>query len=509
MSATTTRQTRKPTIAIVGTGFGGLAAAIELRRNGFDDLIIFERSDEVGGVWQANTYPGAACDVPSPYYSFSYEPNPQWPRRFSPQAAILDYLKDVATKYEVRPHIRFGTEIASAVFDDTTTRWTLRTTAGDTVEVDIVISAVGQLSRPSWPAIPGREAFRGESFHSAQWDHSVDLSGKRVVVVGTGASAVQFVPEIQSKVGKLTLVQRSAPYILPRLDTMYSALHQSIFRRLPLTQRAERATWWAVTESLLVAFLYSRPLSRAVQSVSRAHMRRQVRNPDLLRKVWPDYPVGCKRTLFSSNYLPALVQPNVEVVTDRITAITADAVVTADGTSHPADVIIYGTGFAASDFLAPMQITGSNARDLRSQWTDGAHAYLGISVPNFPNLFLMYGPNTNLGSGSVVSMHECQARYIRQAVQHIAATDSPIAVKPEAEAEFDAKTQAKMTNGVWSMCNSWYRAADGRVAANWPGTASEYRWRTAKFDPAAYERVPAVATLGVDDLDEPTVMSGR
>jgi cation diffusion facilitator CzcD-associated flavoprotein CzcO len=473
-------------VGIIGTGFGGLAAAIELQRTGHEDLVIFEKAAEVGGVWRENTYPGAACDVPSPYYSFSYAPNPRWPRRFSRQPDILAYLKQVVDNYDLRRHIRFGTEVTSATFDETTCTWSVRTSAGDVVEVDVLVSAVGQLSRPAWPSIPGRDRFTGPAFHSALWDHDVDLTGRRVAVIGTGASAVQFVPQIQPDVAELTLFQRTPPYLLRRPDRAFSERHHRIFTRLPVTQRAERRAWWMVTESLNIAFLYSKTLSRMVEKVSRTHMRRQVRDKPLFTKLWPDFPVGCKRILFSSDYLPALTQSNVEVVTESITEITEHGLVTADGVEHEVDVIIYGTGFTANDFLAPMTITGQGGCDLRGQWREGARAYLGMSVPSFPNLFLMYGPNTNLGSGSVVFMLECQARYLRQAVDRLTAGGGALDVRPEAEAAYDARTQGKLTRGVWSMCSSWYRAASGRVTTNWPGTVTEYRRRTATFDPAKY-----------------------
>jgi cation diffusion facilitator CzcD-associated flavoprotein CzcO len=473
-------------IAIVGAGFGGLAAAIELKRAGFDDLVIFERADDIGGVWRENTYPGAACDIPSPLYSFSYELNPQWPSRYAPQPDILDYLHRVVDKYDLRRHIRFGTEVTAADYDDATGRWLLSTSAGDLVEAVALIPAVGQLSRPVLPAIPGRENFAGPAFHSAQWDHSVPLAGKRVAVIGTGASAIQFVPEIQPHVGHLDVYQRTPPYIVPRWDTRFTKVHHALFRRVPATLLAERGAWWAVAEVLAIAFLYSKPLARVVTALSRSHLNRQVSDPDLIAKMTPSYPVGCKRILFSSDYLPALGQPNVDLVTDPIAEITATGVRTVDGVDHPADVLIFGTGFAATEFLAPMKIRGQDGRNLREEWLTGARAYLGVTVPHFPNLFLMYGPNTNLGSNSIVFMEECQARYISQALRYSVAVDAPIAVRPEVEAAFDREIQRRLANGVWTRCQNWYRNAEGRVTTNWPGTVTEYRRRTRRFEPGEY-----------------------
>ena len=477
--------THRPVIAIIGAGFGGLAAAIELKKHGHNDIVLFERSNDVGGVWRENTYPGAACDVPSLLYSFSFEPNPLWPRRYSRQPDILDYLFQTAAKYDVLRHIRFETEVTAAEFDDDTNRWTITTSASDVVVADVLVSAVGQLSRPAMPDIKGRDGFSGASFHSAEWDHSVDLADKRVAVIGTGASAIQFVPEIQPHVEHLTLFQRTAPYLLPRFDTVFSNMHHKLFQRLPLIQKAERAGWWTASEILSIAFLYSKPLSRMVEAVSRWHMKRQLRGSELFGKVWPDYAVGCKRILFSNDYLPSLRQPNVDVESGRIEEITAAGVRTSDGVVHEVDVIIYGTGFTASDFLAPMKILGQGRRDLRAQWANGARAYLGVSAPHFPNLFLMYGPNTNVGAGSIVYMLESQATYIRQAIDELRSGHA-VVVRADVESRYDAQTQSLLVDGVWSKCASWYRAADGRVSTNWPGTPSQYRRRMRRYDRRKY-----------------------
>jgi cation diffusion facilitator CzcD-associated flavoprotein CzcO len=485
--------THRPVIAIIGAGFGGLAAAIELKKHGHNDIVLFERSNDVGGVWRENTYPGAACDVPSPLYSFSFEPNPLWPRRYSRQPDILDYLLQTTAKYDVLRHIRFETEVTAAEFDDDTNRWAITTSGGDVVVADVLVSAVGQLSRPAMPDIKGRDGFAGASFHSAEWDHSVDLADKRVAVIGTGASAIQFVPEIQPHVEHLTLFQRTAPYLLPRFDTVFSNMHHKLFQRLPLIQKAERAGWWTASEILSIAFLYSKPLSRMVEALSRWHMKRQLRGSELFGKVWPDYALGCKRILFSNNYLPSLQQPNVDVESGRIEEITAAGVRTSDGVVHEVDVIIYGTGFTASDFLAPMKIVGQGRRDLRGQWANGARAYLGVSAPHFPNLFLMYGPNTNVGAGSIVYMLESQAKYIRQAIEELRSGHA-VVVRADVESRYDAQTQSLLVNGVWSKCASWYRAADGRVSTNWPGTPSQYRRRTRRYDPRKYLLLPPMQT---------------
>jgi cation diffusion facilitator CzcD-associated flavoprotein CzcO len=475
-------------VAIIGAGFGGLAAAIELKKRGLDDLVVLEKGDDVGGVWRENTYPGAACDVPSPFYSYSFEPNPRWPRRFSRQPAILDYIRGVADTYDVRRHVRFGAEVTGATYDDTTGRWTVALAGGETLEVDVLVPAVGQLSRPAYPDVPHRQSFAGPSFHSARWDHDVDLTGKRVAVVGTGASAVQLVPAIQPSTGHLTVFQRSSPYILSRPDREFTPLHAWAFERFPLTALAERAASYGLVETLSVAWVHSERLAGVIKAASRWHMRRQTKaKPGLFEKVWPDHPIGCKRVLFSDDYLPALAEPDVDVVTDPISEITPDGVV-AGGRLHEADVLVWGTGFKATEFLAPMTIRGADDRLLADEWAAGAHAYYGLAVPGFPNLVIMYGPNTNTGGGSIIYFLEAQAAHLGDFVEQVAATGRPHAVRREVEAAHDAKVQRELRGSVWSRCSSWYRQADGRVTTNWPRLGVQYR-RQARFDAADYEAV--------------------
>ena len=478
-----------PSIAVIGTGFGGLAAVIELKRRGFDDIVVLEKADDVGGVWRENTYPGAACDVPSPFYSFSYEPNPHWPHRFSRQPAILDYMRDIADKYDIRRHIRFNTEVIGASYDETTRQWTVEVDGAEPVVVDVLVSAVGQLSRPAYPAIDGIDTFEGEAFHSATWDHDVDLSGKQVAVIGTGASAVQFVPAIQPAVAHLSVFQRSSPYIMKRPDREFGPMTHTAFEKLPITELAERARWYGLVESLSLAWVYAKPLAKVFEAMSRRHMRKQTKaKPGLFEKVWPDYPIGCKRVLFSNDYLPALAQPNVDVVTEPIAAITPHGVRTQDGVEHQADVIIWGTGFKVQEFLAPMSLTGPGGRDLHEEWQDGPHAYYGMTVPNFPNLFVMYGPNTNTGGGSIIYFLEAQAKYLGDYVAHLATVGGALAIRPEVEQAYDERIQGELTNSVWSQCTSWYRQADGRITTNWPLLGAQYKSQ-ARFDAADYEVV--------------------
>lgn len=479
----------QPRVAVIGSGFGGLAAAIELKRRGHDDIVVLEKSDDVGGVWRDNTYPGAACDVPSPFYSFSFAPNPRWPHRFSRQPAILDYLRDVADRFDVRRHVRFGVEVVALTWDEGRRLWVIELDSGESLEAEVVVSAVGQLSRPAIPAIPGRETFAGPTFHSAEWDHEVDLTGRRVAVVGTGASAVQFVPVIQPQVARLEIFQRSAPHLLLRPDREFSALHHRVFERVPLTQLAERATWYGMVEVLSIAWVYSKLVARVLERCSRWHMRRQARvRPGLFEKIWPDYPIGCKRVLFSNDYVPALAQPNVEVVTESISSVTPRGLVTADGVEHEADVLIWGTGFKATEFLAPMRITGAGGRDLHEEWAQGAHAYFGMTVPHFPNLHIMYGPNTNTGGGSIVYFLEAQARYLGDLVAESVRRRAPLDLQPAVAQAHDRRIQAQLSDSVWTRCSSWYRQADGRITTNWPKLGVQYK-KQAVFDPSDYEVV--------------------
>jgi cation diffusion facilitator CzcD-associated flavoprotein CzcO len=483
-----------PSVIIVGAGFGGIGAAIELTRAGHTDVTVLERAARLGGVWRENTYPGAACDVPSPLYSYSYEPN-EWPQRYSGQRDIHAYLERTATKYGIDALIRFDTEVLDAEFDAARNKWLVHITGGETLEADVLVPAVGQLSRPALPRIPGLETFGGRAFHSARWDHDYVLRGKRVAVIGTGASAIQFLPMIQPQVAALTVFQRTPPYIGPKFNTDFGRRHAWLRRHIAPLRLASRAFWWLLGEFFTRGMIGSAPIARLTTWLALSKLRREV--PDAARQasLTPDYPVGCKRVLFSNDYLPALSAPNVEVVTDAIVEIVPDGVVTADGTRHEVDAIIYGTGFTPADFLAPMTIRGLGGRDLRAEWHDGARAYLGLAVPGFPNLFLMYGPNTNLGAGSIIYMLEAQARYVRQAVELLAGSSRPayLDVRPEVERRYDAELQTRLSSAVWTMCSSWYRNAAGRVVTNWPGQVIEYHRRTKVLVPGDYRFVIAPA----------------
>ncbi|MFC9256858.1 flavin-containing monooxygenase [Amycolatopsis thailandensis] len=474
-------------VLIVGTGFGGVGMAIELKRAGFDDFTILESASEPGGVWRENTYPGAGCDIPSPLYSFSYEPNPDWPKRFSLQPDIHDYLKRVVRRYGLEPHIRFDTRVTGAAFDEERGLWRVETAGGETFEANVFIPAVGQLSRPVQPDIPGQESFEGTSFHSARWDHDVDLRGKKVAVIGTGASAIQFVPELQRQAGELTVFQRTAPYIMAKRDTHYRRWQQRLFRHLPATQLLGRLRIFLLAEYATYAMTKHPFLAKVFELRTTQLRRRHIKDRALREKLTPDYPLGCKRILFTNDYLPALAQHNVAVETRRISAITPSGVLTEDGVEHEADVIVYGTGFAAKDFLGEIKVEGLGGRSLSDAWKGGARAYLGMTVPGFPNLFCVYGPNTNLGAGSIIYMIERQARYIRQAVEHLSRPEvSYMDVVPEVEQRYDDEVQGRLGDSVWTDCASWYRQDDGRVSTNWPGLVTEYDRRTKTLDLGDY-----------------------
>jgi cation diffusion facilitator CzcD-associated flavoprotein CzcO len=485
-----------PTVAIIGAGFGGIGMAISLRRAGLTDFTIFEKADDIGGVWRDNSYPGAACDVPSSLYSYSFAPNTTWPRRYSGQADILAYLRRTAVEAGVLERVRSGTEVRRAEFDEAALRWRLHLADGTTHDADVLVSCVGQLSRPAIPELPGADTFGGAVFHSARWDHDTDLAGRRVAVIGTGASAVQFVPRIQPLVRHLTVFQRSAPYVVPKPDRGYRSLHHQVFRALPTIQRTGRLATWVSGELLTLGLTSAPPLRKVVESLFRAHLRLQVGDPALRAKLVPDYPIGCKRLLFANDYYPALDRPNVDVVTEAIDRITPTGVRTGDGADHPADVIIYGTGFRATEFLMPMRVRGLGGRELADEWADGARAHLGITVPGFPNMFLVYGPNTNLGGNSIIYMIESQCRYIVQAVQRIAARgQSCLDVRPDVAERFDDEMTRRLATTVWSGCASWYREPGGRVSTNWPGLVWEYHRRTARLDPADFRDVGSTADV--------------
>lgn len=473
---------------IIGAGFGGVCMGVALLRAGQEGFLILEKGQDVGGVWRDNTYPGAACDVPSHLYSFSFAPNPDWSHTFATQPEIHAYLRDCAQRFGLMPHIRFGQAVAQARYDERRGIWALTTGDGALLHARVVVTATGLLSRPAMPRIDGLAAFRGAAFHSAQWDHGVDLRGKRVAVIGTGASATQFVPAIAGQVGELLVFQRSPSWLKPRGDRPYPAWRKRLFRRLPALMRLHRALIYGTYESRALAFTRLKGLMHvAVGRPFRRMLAHAIADPALRTRLTPDYPIGCKRILLSDDYLAAFARPHVKLVTDAVRRIVADGIETADGRLHQVDAIIYGTGFAATDFLAPMQVTGRDGLDLNTAWRQGAQAYLGIAVPGFPNFFMLYGPNTNLGHNSIVYMLESQVAHIMRTLAAMRAAKATSAeAGPTAHRRFNSALQARLAATVWNGCNSWYLDRHGHNSANWPGFSFSYRWLARHASLAAY-----------------------
>ncbi len=484
-------------IAIVGTGFSGLGLAIRLKQRGIADFVVLERASDVGGTWRDNTYPGCACDVPSHLYSFSFALNPDWTRTFSPQPEIWAYLRDCVDRYGIGPHIRYGAELLDATWDDGARRWRITTPQGP-LTADVLALGNGPLSEPSIPAIPGLDGFEGTLFHSARWRHDHDLAGKRVAVIGTGASAIQFVPRIQPAVGHLTLFQRTPPWILPRLDRPISDRRRALYRRLPAVQRLVRGLIYTQREIGALGLVYRPAMLARVEKLARKHLEAQVADPDLRKKLAPSYRLGCKRILLADDFYPALTRPNVEVVTDRIREVRPHSIVTEDGTERAVDTIIVATGFHVTDMPAARCVRGRGGQLLADAWRDGAQAYLGATVAGFPNLFLLIGPNTGLGHTSMVYMIESQLAYILDCLQMMARRGvETVEVRPETQAAYNDELQRRLRGTVWlSGCASWYLDAHGRNSTLWPGFTFAYRRRTRRFDPASYALTPRMAPVG-------------
>ncbi|MFI6482070.1 flavin-containing monooxygenase [Nonomuraea sp. NPDC050663] len=479
-----------PRIAIIGAGFGGLCMAIRLEKAGITSYTVFEKADAVGGTWRDNSYPGAGCDIPSHLYSYSFEKYASWTRRYPGQPEILGYLEHCADKYDVRRKIRFATEVTDAAFDGAGWRVTSRETgtagASRTEQYDVVVAAVGQLNRPHMPEIEGMGDFEGVAFHSARWDHDHDLSGRRVAVIGTGSSAAQFIPKVAERAGRLTVFQRTPNWVIPKPDAEFTPLVQSALHFVPGLQRAYREWIYRYAEGTLYPALAGGWSTQLLRKRALAHLHAQVADPGLRARLTPDYPPGCKRVVIDSRFYPALTRPNVDVVTDRVTRITPKGVETDRGL-HEVDTIVYGTGFLSTEFLAPIDLTGRDGRKLHEQWKDGAEAYLGISVPGFPNLFLLYGPNTNLGHNSIVFMLECQVDHIMRCLPYLVSR-GPMEVRPQVMAAWTGQLERAMERMVWGNgCRSWYKTAGGRVTNNWPGPTPLYKRLTSRSPGPMYK----------------------
>ena len=479
--------TSSPTVVIVGAGFGGLAVALELKRAGIESFVVLERADEVGGVWQANTYPGAACDVPSVIYQFSRHLKPNWSRRFGSQHEIRDYLREVSIEGGVREHIRFGAEVVTATFDEDRAEWELELADGKTQHADVLVCATGQLSRPKLASVEGRDRFTGAQFHSAEWDHSVQLEGKRIVVVGGGASAIQVVPAIADQAAHVTVVQRSPSWVVNKYDWRLGRLERALSRMPVLLRVYHKLMWWWFESRYPIVLRKLDPIRRAWETQRRWTIRRIVGDPAKVAACTPDYALGCNRVLLSSDWYPTIARPDVDITRAGVSAMTPEGVVTSDGNHIAADVVVWCTGFTATEYLAPIRITGRDGVEIRDVWAEGPEAYLGLATPGFPNLFMSYGPNTGSLTNTIISLLEYQAAYIRQAVEHVAGNGHAVEIRRDTHDQFNAELQQRLQGTVFTTgCPGWYTTADGKVTTVWAGSHVEYRRRTRTFDPSVY-----------------------
>jgi cation diffusion facilitator CzcD-associated flavoprotein CzcO len=472
---------------IVGTGFSGIGMAIELLRDGERDFVLLERADEIGGTWRDNTYPGCRCDVPSHLYSFSFAPNPNWSSTFSPQPEILDYLRGVAARFGVLPHVRFGTELESAEWDEAGTCWRLETSQGP-ISADVLVAAQGPLSDPLVPDLPGLESFEGKTFHSAAWDHDHRLEGERVAVIGTGASAIQFVPKIQPLVGQMHVFQRTPPWVMPHPNRPMKDWEQRLYRRLPAAQLAMRAAIYWARETFVLQFR-NRRMRKLATKMALRQLEQQVPDPELRARLTPRYELGCKRILPTDEWYPALQQPNVELVTGGIREVRPHSLVSADGTEREVDTIIFGTGFHVTDIPMAGRLRGRDGRTLAETWDGSPSAYKGAAVAGYPNLFFLVGPNTGLGHNSIVFMIESQISYVTGALRAMRRRGARVVdVRPEAQAAYNAEIDSRMEGTVWVSggCSSYYIDRKGRNSTIWPNFTWPFRQRTREFDEAAY-----------------------
>ena len=476
-------------VLVVGSGFAGLGMAIRMKKAGFHDFTILERSGEVGGTWLDNSYPGAGCDVESHLYSFSFEPWAKWSRAFAPQAEILEYLVHCADKYDVRRHIRFHAPVESARFDEQSASWDVGIAGGEHLRARMLVAGCGPLNRPSTPDLPGLATFAGKTFHSARWDHSFSLEGKRVAVVGTGASAIQIVPAIAPRVSQLYVYQRTPPWIMPKPDRAFGPVERALYGHVPGLQRMSRARIYLLREAMGLGFGPQPRILTFAEGLARRFLAKSVPDPALRERLTPNYRMGCKRILPTNDWYPTLQRPNVELVTDPIARVTPNAVVTSDGREREVDAIVLATGFVASEQVAPFEVRGRGGRDLSEEWRDGAEAYLGTSVAGYPNLFLLVGPNTGLGHTSMVVMIEAQIRYVLDAIRTMRARElATMEVRPDAQASYNARLQERLAHTVWaSGCKSWYLTPSGKNTTLWPGSTAEFAYRTRRFDAEAYD----------------------
>jgi cation diffusion facilitator CzcD-associated flavoprotein CzcO len=489
MSTAAERGVITTTVAIIGAGFSGLSTAIRLCRANIQDFVVLERGEEVGGTWRDSTFPGAACDVNSLLYSLSTDPYPEWRRSFAEQAQILEYTQQCFDRHQLRERVMLRADVTAATFDEADGRWLVTTADGRAVRARAVVLACGPLSTPAWPDIPERARFAGTLFHAARWRHDCALDGKRVGVIGTGATAIQFVPEIAPRVAALTVFQRTAPWIVPRPDRPISAFARSVYRRWPLVQRAMRMLVYLVTEFKGLPFTRLPKLAPLGEKITRRHMEKVIRDPKLRAKLTPHYTFGCKRVLLSNDYYPAMLRSNVTLETASIAHFTEDGVRTDDGREHRFDVLICATGYDIHTQPAPFEIRGRRGELLAEQWKDMPQAYKGTTISGFPNLFMLAGPNTRIGHSSQLFMIESQVRYVVSAVETLRRERvRGYDVRRDVQDEYNAKLQQRLRGSVWeSGCQSFYRTPDGKNTTIWPGYTFEFRALTGRFDVAAYE----------------------
>ncbi len=481
--STTPSPRTTPRIAVIGTGFAGLCMGIKLKQAGIESFTIFEQAPELGGTWRDNDYPGCACDVQSHVYSYSFEPNPKWSRMFAPQKEIRAYTEHCAQKYGLLPHIRLSCKVVSARFDEASATWELTLGSGERVTVDMICSATGFLNRPQVPQIPGLDKFEGKIFHSAKWDHSYDLEGKTVAVIGTGASAIQFVPQIAPKVKQLHLMQRTPPWVIPKPDRATSAFEQGVLSVSPLSLRLFRLAlyWW--NELRVLGFVIDPKIMKFPQRAAGRYLARTIPDPVLRAKLKPNYTIGCKRVLFSNDYYPTLKRSNVEVVTDGIAEITRDSIVTRDGVARKIDTLILGTGFLSADAWAPFEIQGRGGLRLDDAWREGAEAYFGTTIAHFPNYFMIVGPNTGLGHSSMIFMIESQVAHVMHCIDAMRRHGARwIEMRQDAQQRFNRQLQERLGRTVWATgCGSWYLNKNGKNTTLWPGFTFAFRLATRRL----------------------------
>ncbi|MEH3055187.1 MAG: NAD(P)/FAD-dependent oxidoreductase [Patulibacter minatonensis] len=492
MTTSTGPTTRTARVGIIGTGFAGLGMAIRLRQTGHDDFILLERGDAIGGTWRDNDYPGCACDVPSNLYSYSFAPNPGWTTTFAHQPEILAYTNRIVDEHRLLEKTHLRTFVQDAAWDDAAQRWRVQTSQGE-YEFEVLISATGPLSAPSIPNLPGLADFDGPVFHSAEWDHSVDLKGKRVAVIGTGASAIQFVPELQKEVGELKLFQRTPPWLLPRPEYKTSRLRRGLFKRLPVLQRLGRTYLYWTHEAYVIGFTRRPQVMKIPQILAKRHINRSIKDPELRAKVTPNFTIGCKRILLSSNYFPALAKPNVEVIAAGVTAVGKHSVIGSNGEEREVDAIVLGTGFHVTDLPIADHVRGTGGTTLAEAWQGSMQGYRGATVPGFPNFFFVLGPNTGLGHSSMIYMVEASVQYVvdalRQMDEHgIAQVD----VRPERYRRWNEGIQRRMPKTIWQTggCASWYQDEHGRNTTLWPDFTFRFRALTSRFDMESYTTLP-------------------